>query len=147
MRAITSSRAENVFIGALSKQSGVNIETIRYYEKIGMLPAPPRTASGRRVYGQAQTRTLTFIRRARELGFSLDEIRALLGLAAPGKASCADVRAIAAEHLEDIRAKIADLAKLERLLAKTVARCSGRRVPDCPVLDILDAQRPEIRQP
>jgi MerR family mercuric resistance operon transcriptional regulator len=80
---------------------------------------------------------LAFIRRGRELGFSLDEIRALLGLAAPGKASCAAVRAIAAHHLEDIRAKMHDLAKLERLLAKTIARCSGRRVPDCPVLDIL----------
>ncbi len=141
MRPITSSRAENLLIGALSKRSGVNIETIRYYEKIGMLPAPPRTASGRRVYGQAQTRTLSFIRRARELGFSLDEIRALLGLAAPGKASCADVRAIATHHLEGIRAKMADLAKLDQLLAKTVARCSGKRVPDCPVLDILDSQR------
>lgn len=141
MPAITDARAEGLAIGRLSGLTGVNIETIRYYEKIKMLPAPPRSANGRRVYGAAQLRTLAFIRRGRELGFSLDEIRALLGLAAPGKASCADVRAIAAHHLEDIRAKMADLAKLERLLAKTVARCSGKRVPDCPVLDILDARR------
>jgi MerR family transcriptional regulator, mercuric resistance operon regulatory protein len=141
MAAITAARAQGLTIGRLSAHTGVNIETIRYYEKIAMLPAPPRTASGRRVYGQAEMRRLAFIRRARELGFSLDDIRALLGLAAPGKASCADVRAIAAHHLEDIRAKMTDLAKLERLLAKTIARCSGRRVPDCPVLDILDAQR------
>ena len=141
MRAITDARAEGLPIGRLSELTGVNIETIRYYEKIGMLPAPPRTASGRRVYGRAETRTLAFIRRARELGFSLDEIRALIGLAAPGKASCADVRAIAAHHLEGIRAKMADLSKLERLLAKTIARCSGKRVPDCPVLDILDTER------
>lgn len=142
MRAITDARSVGLPIGRLSELTGVNIETIRYYEKIGMLPAPPRTASGRRVYGHAETRTLAFIRRARELGFSLDEIRALLGLAAPGKTSCADVRAIAAHHLEDIRAKMADLAKLERLLARTIARCSGKRVPDCPVLDILDTKRP-----
>ena len=141
MRFITTSRGEHLAIGELSRLSGVKIETIRYYEKIGMLPPPPRTESGRRIYGQVEMRTLAFIRRARELGFSLDEIRALLGLAAPGKASCADVRAIATHHLEDIRAKMADLAKLEQLLAKTIARCSGKRVPDCPVLDILDTQR------
>jgi len=137
MRAITDARAKEFPIGRLSKLTGVNIETIRYYERIGMLPAPPRTEGGRRIYGPAQTQLLAFIRRGRELGFSLDEIGALLGLAAPGKASCAAVRAIASHHLEDIRAKMHDLAKLERLLAKTIARCSGRRVPDCPVLDIL----------
>jgi MerR family transcriptional regulator, mercuric resistance operon regulatory protein len=141
MRAITSSRADGFPIGELSKHSGVNIETIRYYERIKMLPAPPRTASGRRVYGATDLRILGFIRRSRELGFSLDEIRALLRLGAPGKASCSEVKEIAAHHLQDIRAKISDLAKLERLLAKTIFRCSGSRAPDCPVLDILDIQR------
>jgi MerR family transcriptional regulator, mercuric resistance operon regulatory protein len=141
MRGITSSRAENLPIGELSKRSGVNIETIRYYERIKMLPAPPRTASGRRIYAVPDLRLLAFIRRSRELGFSLDEIRALLRLGAPGKASCSEVKAIAARHLHDIRAKISDLAKLERLLAKTISRCSGNKVPDCPVLDILDIQR------
>ena len=80
MRPITSSRAENLPIGELSKQSGVNIETIRYYERVKMLAPPPRTASGRRVYDSTDLRILVFIRRARELGFSLDEIRALLRL-------------------------------------------------------------------
>ena len=141
MRAITSSRADSFPIGELSKHSGVNVETIRYYERIKMLPAPPRTATGRRVYGATDLRILAFIRRSRELGFSLDEIRALLGLGAPGKPSCREVKEIAAHHLRDIRAKISDLAKLERLLAKTISRCSGNRVPDCPVLDILDIQR------
>jgi MerR family mercuric resistance operon transcriptional regulator len=141
MRTITSSRAENLPIGELSKQSGVNIETIRYYERIKMLAPPPRTASGRRVYDSTDLRILVFIRRARELGFSLDEIRALLRLGGPEKASCREVREIAAHHLEDIRAKLGDLKKLERLLAKTVARCSGKTAPDCPVLDILDIQR------
>jgi len=144
MRPITPSRAENLEkmpIGELSRLTGVNIETIRYYEKIEMLPAPPRTAGGHRVYGLNETRILVFIRRGRELGFTLDQIRALLDLGGPGQASCAEVRKIATHHLEDIRAKIEDLAKLERLLSRTVARCSGRKVPDCPVLDILDAQR------
>lgn len=128
-------------IGALSRRTGVNIETIRYYEKIKMLPAPRRTASGRRVYGPEETRILAFIRRGRELGFTLNEIRALLDLAEPGKASCADVRKIASRHLQDIHAKIADLSKLERVLSTTVAQCSGRRAPDCPVLDMLDVRR------
>jgi MerR family mercuric resistance operon transcriptional regulator len=141
MRAITASGGESIAIGALSRLTGVNIETIRYYEKIGILPAPPRTAAGRRVYGPWETRILAFIRRGRELGFTLGEIRALLELAGPGKASCADVRKIATRHLGDIRAKIGDLRKLERLLAATVAQCSGKRVPDCPVLDVLDARR------
>lgn len=141
MRTITSSRAKNLPIGELSKQSGVNIETIRYYERIKMLAPPPRTASGRRVYDSRDLRILVFVRRARELGFSLDEIRALLRLGGPEKASCREVREIAAHHLEDIRAKLSDLKKLERLLAKTVARCSGKTAPDCPVLDILDIQR------
>jgi MerR family mercuric resistance operon transcriptional regulator len=142
MRAIAASRAENVAIGELSRLTGVNIETIRYYERIKMLPTPPRTASGRRVYGATDLRILAFIRRARELGFSLDEIRALLRLGGPEKASCREVREIAAHHLEGIRAKLGDLRKLERLLTKTVARCSGKTAPDCPVLDILDVQRP-----
>ena len=141
MNAITPSRAASLSIGRLSGLSGVNIETIRYYERIRILPAPPRTPGGRRVYEIADLRILVFIRRARELGFSLDEIRALLGLAAPGMASCGEVKKIAARHLEDIRTKLADLKKLERLLAKTVDRCTGRTAPNCPVLDILDIER------
>src|SRR5258708_2422881 len=142
MRTITSSRAEHLPIGELSKQSGVNIETIRYYERVKMLAPPPRTASGHRVYDSTDLRILVFIRRARELGFSLDEIRALLRLGGPEKASCREVREIAARHLEDIRAKLSDLKKLERLLSKTVARSSGKTAPDCPVLHILHIQRP-----
>jgi MerR family mercuric resistance operon transcriptional regulator len=84
---------------------------------------------------------LAFIRRGRELGFGLEDIRALLALRASEKASCADVREIAAHHLDDIRLKIADLRKLEKLLAKTIAQCSGGEAPDCPVLDILDLRR------
>jgi MerR family mercuric resistance operon transcriptional regulator len=141
MPAITASRAETLPIGALSRRSGVNIETIRYYERVKMLAPPPRTASGRRLYGTMDLRILVFIRRARELGFSLDEIRTLLRLGGPEKATCREVRAIATRHLEDIQAKLSDLKKLERLLSKTVARCSGKTAPECPVLEILDIER------
>jgi MerR family transcriptional regulator, mercuric resistance operon regulatory protein len=141
MQPITNARAEPFSIGALSKRSGVNIETIRYYERARMLAPPPRTASGRRLYVAGDLRTLVFIRRSRELGFSLDDIRALLRLGSRDSASCREVREIAAHHLQHIRAKLGDLKKLERLLAKTVAKCSGRTAPDCPVLDILDVRR------
>ena len=141
MRTITTSRAEAFPIGKLSKWSGVNVETIRYYERVKMLAPPLRTASGRRVYDSTDLRILVFIRRSRELGFSLDQIRALLRLGGPGKATCREVREIATHHLDDIRAKLTDLKKLERLLSKTVARCSGRTAPDCPVLDLLEIRR------
>lgn len=141
MRAITISRAVNLPIGALSRLSGVNIETIRYYERIKMLAAPRRTGDGRRIYDSRDLRVLVFIRRSRELGFSLDQIRALLRLGGPERASCREVRKIATHHLQQIRAKLRDLEKLERLLAKTVAKCLGKTTaPDCPVLDILDIQ-------
>ena len=141
MRPITVSRAETFAIGERYRLTGVNIETIRYYERIKMLPTPPRTASGRRVYSAMELRILVFIRRSRELGFLPDQIRALLRLGAPGTASCSEVKEIATHHLQDIRSKLGDLKKLERLLANTVARCSGKKAPDCPVLDILDIQR------
>ncbi len=142
MRPITDARVETITIGELSRRTGVNVETIRYYEKVNMLPIPQRTAGGRRIYGPVETRILAFIRRARELGFTPDEVRTLLDLGGPEKASCAEVRTLATRHLTGIRAKIADLRKLERLLAKTVAKCSGRKVPDCPVIDILDVRPP-----
>jgi MerR family transcriptional regulator, mercuric resistance operon regulatory protein len=141
MRAITASRAGAFPIGELARRSGVKIETIRYYERAKMLAPPPRTASGRRIYELTNLRILVFIRRSRELGFSLDEIRALLRLGGPEKATCREVREIASHHLDDIRAKIDDLKKLERLLSKTVSQCSGKTAPDCPVLDVLDIQR------
>jgi MerR family transcriptional regulator, mercuric resistance operon regulatory protein len=141
MRTFTASRAEAFPIGELAKRSGVKIETIRYYERAKMLVPPPRTASGRRVYGVKHLRILVFVRRSRELGFSLDQIRALLRLGGPEKATCREVREIAAHHLDGIRAKLRDLKKLEGLLSRTVARCSGNTAPDCPVLDVLDIQR------
>jgi MerR family transcriptional regulator, mercuric resistance operon regulatory protein len=136
------SRVGSLSIGELSRCSGVNIETIRYYERINILPPPPRTRSGRRVYGPVEARILAFIRRSRQLGFTLDEIRAMLALGGPGRAPCADVHRIASAHLANVRTKLADLIKLEAILAETVAQCSDGATADCPVLDILDAGRP-----
>lgn len=130
---------ENLSIGELSRQTGVNIETIRYYEKIGMLPEPPRTERGRRVYGPDLARLLAFIRRARELGFTLEEIRALLAIERSTYVSCADVRDIASRHLATVRAKLADLTRLENILSETIAQCRGEPTPACPVLDMLGA--------
>ena len=127
-------------IGELSRRTGVNIETILYYERIKMMPHPPRTSSGRRVYGGVETRTLTFIRRARELGFSLDEIRTLLALSAEhGRKACAEVRELAADHLEDVRAKIADLRAMERVLGDAVRRCDEGKSAGCPLIDTLSS--------
>jgi MerR family mercuric resistance operon transcriptional regulator len=121
-------------IGQLSRRAGVNIETIRYYERIQILPAPPRTAGGRRAYGPAETRSLTFIRRSRELGFSLDEIRALLALARDsGTNTCAEVRKLAAHHLADVQARIADLRVMASVLSDAGAPMRCRRVTGVPI--------------
>jgi MerR family mercuric resistance operon transcriptional regulator len=134
---ITDARATGLTIGELSRRTGVPIETIRYYERIAIFPAPPRTAGGRRIYSARQLRTLTFIRRARELGFALSEIRTLLALGEPGEASCASVHAVAARHLDSIRARISGLQGLATFLAEKVSQCSGEDIPDCAVLDAL----------
>jgi MerR family transcriptional regulator, mercuric resistance operon regulatory protein len=132
-------RATHFPIGTLSAETGVNIETIRYYEKIGLIPAPPRTEGRQRVYDGTHLKRLTFIRRSRELGFSLDEIRALLGLVRGGDLSCAKVKTMTEQHVTDIRRKVKDLKKLERVLTELAAKCRGNAVPDCPILDALSA--------
>lgn len=124
-------------IGELSRRTAVNIETIRYYERIRLLAPPPRTAAGRRTFGLESCRTLAFIKRCRELGFGLNDIRALLALR-DTKGPCMDVHAVAARHLEAVQAKLRDLASLERVLAQAVAACPNDESPSCPVLDSLD---------
>jgi MerR family transcriptional regulator, mercuric resistance operon regulatory protein len=137
MPAITNSRSPALTIGALSKQTGVNIETIRFYERIGILPKPPRSLGGHRIYGQDQLMRLGFVRRSRELGFSLQEVRGLLQLVDGGHYTCAEVKAITLDHLADVRRKIADLRRLERTLAEVAGKCRGGKVPDCPVIEAL----------
>jgi MerR family mercuric resistance operon transcriptional regulator len=128
-------------IGALSKRSGCHIETIRYYERIGLMPHPTRTAGGHRLYGEGQARRLGFIRRTRELGFTLDQVRTLLRLVDGGRYTCAQVKRITVHHLDEVRGKVADLRKIERVLERMVAQCEGGTVPQCPVIDALFATR------
>jgi len=130
-------RAVDLSIVDLSRYTGVNIETIRYYERIGLLPAPPRTQGQHRLYDEAHRQRLAFIRRSRDLGFSINDTRDLLGLARGHNLTCAEVKALTEQHVADIRAKIRDLRKLDRVLSQLAAKCKGSSVPDCPILDAL----------
>ena len=124
----------------LARATGCNLETIRYYEKIGIMPDPPRSAKGYRSYDDAHVKRLKFVMRSRDLGFSLEEVRGLLGLVDDQSRTCAEVQIIAEEHLTDVRAKIAELQRIEHVLSDTVARCTGDAVPECAVIDaLLDA--------
>lgn len=128
---------DHIAIGAVSKHTGTNIETIRYYERIGLLPVPARSSGGYRQYGTAHLKRLNFIRRARALGFSIGEVRTLLRLADTRKRPCAEVRVVAEAHLKDVRAKIVDLRRMEKVLKATVARCAEGTRSDCPVIEAL----------
>ena len=128
-------------IGALSKQTGCNIETIRYYERIGLMPPAARSNGGHRLYGAAQGRRLGFIRRTRELGFTLDQVRTLLQLVDGGRYTCSHVKRITVRHLDEVRRKVADLRRIERVLAEMAAQCDGGTVPKCLVIDALFDQR------
>ncbi len=130
-------------IGGLAQKSGVNLETIRYYERIGLMPKPDRTEGGHRSYEDSDIRRLSFIRRARELGFSLADIEALMALDEGGGAPCAEARSIAATHLEKIESKIADLERFRMVLKATVLKCDGKSVKGCEVLNVLDGRSPE----
>ncbi len=123
--------------GALARAAGVNIETIRYYEKIELMPEPIRAGNGYRVYDETDMKRLSFIRRCRELGFSLNEVRGLLGLVDGGDYTCADVRDLSIVHLGDVRQKLRDLRKMERTLKEMVSQCDGGLVPECPIVDRL----------
>lgn len=133
-------------IGLLARRTGCNIETIRYYERIGVLPAPARR--GRyRLYGQEDVRRLSFIRRARELGFTLEEVRALLRFAAGSADACADARDLAARHLAGVRARIRDLRAMEAALAATLRRCDSGGAAPCPLIAALSDDAPEEGAP
>lgn len=121
----------------IARRTGCNLETVRYYEKVGLLPEPPRTQSGHRAYGAEHERRLRFILRSRALGFSLEEIRALLQLVDERNAPCGQVREVAAAHLRDVQEKIADLKRMERVLKGVVAQCSDGSRPDCPLIETL----------
>lgn len=124
-------------IGELSRASGVNIETIRYYERIGLLPLPVRRPNGRRSYGQEDVQRLGFVRHARELGFDLAAVRALLALQEQPEASCEEASRIAQEQLEAVESRIARLLSLRDELSRMVSECQQGRVSECRVIDAL----------
>ena len=130
---------QRLTIGELARGTGSNVETVRYYERIGLLPKAGRSPGGQRRFAPDHLKRLNFIRRARGLGFSLDEIRTLLNLADKGEESCDEVRRIAFDQLDQIAHKIADLQSMQTVLSDMAARCVGGTIPDCPILDALFA--------
>lgn len=124
-------------IGELSKLTECNIETIRYYERINILKKPRRTSGGRRIYNKDEMKRLLFVRRCRELGFRLDEVRELLRLVDGEKYTCAEVKEITVDHADDVQTKIKDLRKIEKVLRSMATKCEGRNLPDCPIIDVL----------
>ncbi len=128
-------------IGRLSARVGVNVETIRYYERIGLMPAPPRTSGGQRRYDMRHLHRLFFLRRCRELGFPQDEVRAMLTLVDGGDYGCDEIRAMTSRQLDAVRRRIADLRVMEETLDRMVRECAGGNVPKCPIVDHLFAAR------
>ena len=124
-------------IGALAKAAGTKVQTIRWYEQQGLMPRPARTAGGQRRYGEAEMRRLKFIRHGRELGFSLDDIRALLELADDPSAPCEAANALAERQLEEVRSRIARLRELEKELERMLRECPSGEVRSCRVIEVL----------
>ncbi|MBJ6121953.1 helix-turn-helix domain-containing protein [Sphingomonas sp. BT553] len=130
-------------IGRLASETGTTVETVRYYERAGLIPAPARTGGNYRSYRAQDLERLRFIRRTRDLGFTLDEVRALLEMAGDRDRDCGTVDALASRHLEEIDRKIADLTVLRRELAGVIASCAGGTVAEC---RILEAFAPSVGQ-
>lgn len=133
--------ASNLSIGAVAKRAGCTVPTIRYYEEIGLLPAPARTEAGQRHYGELTLRRLTFIRRCRDFGFSIEQVRELVGLVDEPDRPCVEVRDIAAVHLAEVRRKLSELQALEASLDAFVCSCdtacAGGAAVDCRILEDL----------
>ena len=131
----------NLTIGNIARAAGTGIETIRYYEREGLIAAPARSASGYRHYQPDVVARLRFIRQAKDLGFSLSEIRELLALKVATGKSCADVKARAEHKITDIEQRIAKLNRMKRALAKLATACSGRGpTSECPILEAMETR-------
>lgn len=130
---------EQLSIGTAARRSGVPPKTIRYYENIGLLAPPERMANGYRSYSRTEMHTLQFIKRARSLGFSVDEVRTLLDLWRDQSRRSKAVKAIAARHLQVLDKKMEELKAMRRAIADMMARCSGDERPECPIIDDLAA--------
>lgn len=128
---------ENRSIGSLAKATDTKVETIRYYERIGLLPAPARTGGNYRLYSGEHFQRLSFIRRARHLGFSIEQVRDLLGLSDQRDRPCEAVDAIAREHLTAVDRKVADLQALRRELESLISQCGCGTIADCRIIEAL----------
>lgn len=124
-------------IGTVSEKSGIPAKTIRYYESIGLIPSANRRGNGYRSYTVAEVHTLNFIKRARSLGFPVEEVRDLLDLWRDRSRSSAAVKALASEHLEALDRKLEELRSMRQMLAELIERCQGDNRPDCPIIDEL----------
>jgi MerR family mercuric resistance operon transcriptional regulator len=124
-------------IGELANACACPVETIRYYEKIGLLPAAARLANGYRSYDDKHRKCLQFIIRSRELGFSQDEVRRLTDLAQQKQAACADVHKLLEDHVHDVRMRVRELERMERALVRLKTQCRDGTLHDCPVIDEL----------
>jgi MerR family transcriptional regulator, mercuric resistance operon regulatory protein len=143
MRAPVDETTPWLPIGVLAQRSGLTVEGIRFYERAGILRAAARTAGRHRLYSRSELKRLTFIRRARELGFCLDDVRTLLGLADDrGERRCADAHRLAVKHLEDVRARIASLERMEIALLGVAAKCADGTQLECPLIDSLSGSEP-----
>lgn len=132
---------KSLTIGHLAKQAGVNLETVRYYERRGLLPKPPRSASGYRLFPSDAARRLRFIRRAQELGFSLKEIRELFALRVSRSTTSRDIRKRAEAKIADVEAKIRTLESMKKTLRKLTKVCDGcAPLAECPILESLDSE-------
>jgi DNA-binding transcriptional MerR regulator len=137
MAEMRSFSAGNLSIGDLARRSGVNIQTIRYYEQIGLLAAPPRTEGGQRRYGSGAVQRLGFIRHARDLGFDIAAIRELIALAGEPDRPCVDADRIALAQLETVKTKIAGLKLLQKELERMLHQCAHGTISDCRVVETL----------
>lgn len=127
----------NISIGQLSEKTGIKVPTIRFYEQIGLIAAPPRTEGNQRRYGQAEVDRLNFIRNARELGFEVDDIRELLAMAAEPQASCHQADSIAMNHLREVDERIRKLQALRQELSRMIEECGHGHICDCRIISVL----------
>ncbi|VAX15909.1 Transcriptional regulator, MerR family [hydrothermal vent metagenome] len=135
----TVKKVEPLTIGQVAKLSDVGVETVRFYERRGLIDEPPRKDSGYRQYPEGAVKRINFIKKAKELGFTLKEISELLNLRLHSGGGCADVRAKALEKISDVKGKIGELNKIQKALTKLAASCKGDGpVSDCPILEALD---------
>ncbi len=134
-KKILQDLAPRFTIGVLARKTGCNIETIRYYEKAGMIPHPARSKGGHRLYGTGHLKRLAFVMKARVLGFTLSEVKALLQLVDERDPPCAVVRELAAAHLTDVQAKLADLKAMEAVLSEMVVSCDRGKSTECPLIE------------